>query len=261
MEDSNYVAYAEHVQLADVHYARAVGEMPEMDCQIEAARIVNGLVASPGASICDVGCGAGHYQRSLRKQIDRTFTYCGFERHDIFIERARKAWGQQQDSEFRQGTVFDLPASDREFDITLCSNLLMHVPTIVKPIQELVRITKKHLLIRTMIGDKTYKIQEVYNNSFWPSVTWPASEELLDDGTPREFEYENIWGKDYFQAIVQRFAPRSSISFTEDLAWTPDSIQATRDANVLPNATKIIDGRQVFDYVILPYYWVLVSLP
>lgn len=254
------VAYREHVALADLHFARAIGDQPEMECSKEAARIVAELPVSSRRVIADVGCGSGHYLRSLNRVLEPPFAYVGIEYHDLFIERAQRAWAGKAGSTFRQGSIFQIPASDNEFSLTICSNLLMHVPTIVRPIEELIRVTSRNILIRTMIGLKTYKVQEVYNKSFWPSSSVDPASECQDDGEPIEYEYENIWGEQYFRAVISRFAPNAEVKIWEDVAWLPDAVQGTRDSGLLPNATKVVDGKQVFDYLILPYHWVLVTL-
>ena len=257
MMDENY---SHHVALADLHFSRAIGKTPEMESSKALAKLLAKSYTS-GDSIVDVGCSAGHYLLSIKKALGiNDIDYTGIEFHELFIEKARQAWANDKNAKFRQGSIFDIPAEDKEFNITFSSNLLMHLPTIVKPMEELIRITKKQIIIRTYIGTKSFKIQEVKNASFWPGSDINPENEFDDNGNPKFFEYENIWGKDYFEAIVKRFAPNSSIEFIEDNMWESAAIDETAANGNLPNPTRTLNGFQIFDYILLPYNFVIINL-
>lgn len=257
MFDENYTS---HYALADLHYARAIGKVPEMESSKAMAKLVAESLIS-GDSISDIGCSAGHYLFSINMLLPNVkFSYTGIEAHDLFLEKAKKAWKNQNSVEFRKGSIFNIPAKDNEFDITFSSNLLMHVPSIVKPIQELIRITRKKLIIRTYIGTKSFLIQEVKNNSFWPGTDIMASNEFDDDGNPKLSEYENIWSKDYFEAIIKRFAPNAKIRFIKDDFYHASAIEETAKTANLPNPTRTLGNWQVFDYILLPYHFVTIDL-
>jgi SAM-dependent methyltransferase len=257
MMDENY---SSHTSLADLHYARAIGEIPEMESSKAMATFI-AKEYSPGDSIADIGCSSGHYLRSIKNALAKDeIDYTGVEFHELLFSRAKSAWKNDKNANFRQGSIFDIPAKDKEFDITFCSNLLMHVPTIVKPIEELIRITKRVVLIRTYIGTKSFKIQEVKNNSFWPNTEIRPENEFDDEGNPKLFEYENIWGREYFESTVNRYAPNSKIEFTVDDMWDASAIDETAETGNLPNATKTLNGWQIFDYVLLPYHFVVIRL-
>ena len=257
MFDDNY---SSHFSLADLHYARAIGKVPEMESSKAMAAFIAEYL-TPGDSISDIGCSAGHYLFSINKLLPNfEFSYTGVEMHDLFLEKAKKAWKNESSAEFRKGSIFDIPAKDGEFDITFSSNLLMHLPSIVKPIQELIRVTKKKLIIRTYIGTKSFIIKEVKNNSFWPGTEVMASSEFDDNGNPKLFEYENIWGKDYFESVVKRFAPQAKIQFTKDDFYQASAIEDTARTGNLPNPTRTLGNWQIFDYILLPYHFITIDL-
>ena len=257
MMDENY---SSHTSLADLHYGRAIGEIPEMESSKAMATFI-AKEYSPGDSIADIGCSSGHYLRSIKNALaNNEIDYTGVEFHELFFNKAMSAWKDDKYANFRQGSIFNIPAKDKEFDITFCSNLLMHLPTIVKPIEELIRITKRVVVIRTYIGTKSFKIQEVKNNSFWPNTNIGPESEFDDEGNPRLFEYENIWGRDYFEATVKRYAPESKIEFSADDMWDASAIDYTAETGKLPNPTKTLNGWQIFDYVLLPYHFVVIRL-
>ncbi|MFM7987243.1 MAG: class I SAM-dependent methyltransferase, partial [Candidatus Fonsibacter sp.] len=103
MFDENYSA---HTALADLHYLRAIGKVPEMESSKAMAKFIERFI-SAGDSILDVGCSAGHYLFSLFKLLpDLEFSYTGIEAHDLFLEKAEKAWKNRNSVEFRKGSIF-----------------------------------------------------------------------------------------------------------------------------------------------------------
>ncbi len=252
--------YSANDAYAAVHFKRAVGELPEMESAKALARLAADRIG-PEQSLLDVGCGAGHYLRSYKKTIAEPFRYVGVDYYSIFLDHARKAWADEPIAEFRQGSIFDLPVTDREFDIVTSSNLLMHLPSIVKPLGELIRAARRWVLVRTMIGERSFRIQEVLSKPTWSYTDVRAEEEFDDNGEPRAFSYENIYSREYFSAVVRRYAPEASITYLDDDQFQSQNIQQSADTEGLPNATRIIDGKQVFGYVILPYCFALIELP
>ncbi len=252
--------YSANDAYAAVHFKRAVGELPEM----ESAKAMAGLVADrigPEQSLLDVGCGAGHYLRSYKRAVSTPFNYVGVDYYTIFLDKARQAWADEPIAEFRQGSIFELPVADREFDVVTSSNLLMHLPSIVKPLGELIRASRKWVLVRTMIGDRSFRIQEVLSKPTWAYTDVRAEDEFDDNGEPRAFSYENIYSKDYFSAVVRRHTPNASITYLDDDQFQAENIQQSADTEGLANATRIVDGKQVFGYVLLPYCFALIELP
>jgi cyclopropane fatty-acyl-phospholipid synthase-like methyltransferase len=59
-------------------YRRAVGELPEMESsKAIAKRVARELIH--GDKLLDVGCGAGHYLKSLRNIVPYLFKYVGVD--------------------------------------------------------------------------------------------------------------------------------------------------------------------------------------
>ena len=65
----------------------------------------------------------------------------------------------------------------------------------------------------------------------------------------------------YFSAVVRRHAPDAAITYLDDDQFQAQNIQHSADTEGLDNATRIIDGKQVFGYVLLPYCFALIELP
>lgn len=251
--------YASNQSLAEVYFKRAVGQLPEMECAKAIAKIVAQRI-QPGDTILDVGCGAGHYLRSFKRFVPVPFKYVGIDYSPIFLAKAEQAWKNEPIAGFRQGSIFELPVSDREFDIVVCSNLIMHLPGIVKPVGELILASRRLVIIRTMIGDRSFHIQEVYSNKWWPYTDVSSGDEFDDNGKPRAYSYENIYSMDYFSGVIHRHAPTARIDYIEDDQFDAENIQRSAETEGLVNATRMIEGKQVFGYIILPYMFVIIDV-
>jgi len=251
--------YSSNESLADVFFKRAIGELPEMESSKALAAMAAGYV-KPDDRLLDVGCGAGHYLRSLRRKIQAPFSYVGVDPYPLFVNKAETAWRDDAGASFRLGSIFSLPVADREFDVVLCSNLLMHLPSIVTPVRQLVRAAKRQVIIRTLIGERSFRIQEVMSRPFWPYTEVRVEDEFDDEGQPRAFAFENIYSQGYFTQVIRRAAPAARVTYVEDRDFDPRQIQRSADDEGLVNATRVIDGKQVFGYILLPYSFVIIDL-
>ena len=59
--------------------------------------------------ILDVGCASGHFYRSLKKKISKNFFYTGLDPYQIFIDKAKKAWKNEKNVNFKKGNIYKLP--------------------------------------------------------------------------------------------------------------------------------------------------------
>ena len=251
--------FAANEEYAEVLFKRAVGDLPEMETSKAMARLIGEWI-QPGNSILDVGCGAGHFLRSFKRQISVPFTYIGVELYPVFLEKAEKAWANESIASFRQGNIYDLPVSDREIDIAVCSNVLTHLPSLVKPISELIRVSRRVVAIRSTIGERSYRIQQVFNASWWPYTAISAGDEFDDQGFPRSFSYENIHSKEYLSNTIYRFAQKAQITYIDDDQFDPERIQADAKLERRSIATQIIDGKQVYGNILLPHMFAIIDL-
>ena len=88
-------------------------------------------------------------------------------------------------------TFFNIPYTDGLFDIVMCNNLILHLPLpITKALDELIRISKKCIIIRTVFGERNYIIKEIRETS--------DNEEIISkDGQIVDFNYFNIYTEKY----------------------------------------------------------------
>jgi 2-polyprenyl-3-methyl-5-hydroxy-6-metoxy-1,4-benzoquinol methylase len=94
-------------------------------------------------SILDVGCGEGFTLNRLReKGIGKTLE--GVEYSKAAIELGYKMY---PDTKIKQGNIYQLPYKDNAFDLVLCTEVLEHLDDPQKGLKELVRVSKKYLVI------------------------------------------------------------------------------------------------------------------
>jgi ubiquinone/menaquinone biosynthesis C-methylase UbiE len=241
----------ENETYAQVFYKRAIGELPEMESSKAAAKLLAGWVQD-GTTILDVGCGAGHYLRSFKNAIPARFSYTGADLTPLYIDLARKAFADQPDVRFEVADVFNLPFADQQFDIVHCSNVLLHLPSIRKPLQELCRVARKHVLIRTLVGTRSFRIQDVYPND---------GDEFDSEGQPYQFHYFNIYSQAYVKHLLRQIPRVESWDITPDTDFDPVRIAAA--VGEQPGAfdiTEMLGGWQVNTYILQPWSFIKVTL-
>ena len=76
--------YKNNKNNANVYYKRAIGKFPEMETSKAMAKIIKKILINED-KILDVGCGSGHFLRSLRRIIKKKFfIYRNRSVRDIF---------------------------------------------------------------------------------------------------------------------------------------------------------------------------------
>ena len=152
--------YKNNTNNAKVYYERAIGKSPEMEVSKAMANILKKKVVN-NDNILDVGCATGHFYRSFKKRIKKNFFYTGTDPYSIFLDRAKIAWKNEKNVNFIKGNIYNLPFKKNQFDISVCSNVFIHLNDVRKPIKEILRVTKKTVILRTVLYDVSYKIQLV----------------------------------------------------------------------------------------------------
>ena len=95
---------------AEVMYRRAIGDLPEMESSKAVARRVIPFWTI-GNTILDVGCGVGHYLRSLRRELGSGFDYTGVDIAPHHLALAKKAFASGYARLLRRGRPIQLKVS------------------------------------------------------------------------------------------------------------------------------------------------------
>ncbi len=93
----------------------------------------------------DVGCGVGHWGRTLLPRLAPDATLTGVDREAAFIERASEAargLGLAERTRYLASAVEALPFDDASFDLVTCQTVLIHVADVDAALREMVRVLR-----------------------------------------------------------------------------------------------------------------------
>ncbi|MBI4098220.1 MAG: class I SAM-dependent methyltransferase [Candidatus Levybacteria bacterium] len=94
-------------------------------------------------SVLDVGCGEGFTLARLQKdKIGKN--YEGIEADETAIELGKKLYPRL---EIKKGDIYKLPYGSNSFDLVVCTEVLEHLAYPKKAYRELLRVSKKYVLI------------------------------------------------------------------------------------------------------------------
>ena len=182
---------------------RAAGVAPEMDAARQATQYL-GERLQAGMSVLDVGCAAGHLQRSLR---DLGLEYHGIDPASRAIELGRlygPAAGLPA-SRLRMIAIEQLPVEER-YDAVVCLSTLMYLPDFRQPLEAMARAARRCLVVRASFGERT----EV---RYVPDV-W------LEPGFEAMRTYLNVYSRAEVQGLLEQEGFR--------VAWERDTRQQER---------------------------------
>jgi 2-polyprenyl-3-methyl-5-hydroxy-6-metoxy-1,4-benzoquinol methylase len=225
--------------LMERSYLRARGRLPEMESAIQLRSIINHLDANE--TVMDVGCAAGNYLRSIRK-MNKYCKYYGIDQTSKYITFAKAYFKSDPNATFIRGNIYKLK---KKADIVFCCNVLLHLPSIITPLTNLLKIFKKKLIVRTLISEETHLSKrftfEDYNGG-----------RILKD-----FAYENTYSFNYIEKIIKSFDKNIKLKFLKD-NFSPKKLNVERNiwknkfsssftTEVLNNKIQI-SGNKVFKW-------------
>ncbi|MBI3798045.1 MAG: methyltransferase domain-containing protein [Deltaproteobacteria bacterium] len=126
----------EVVKAIEQYWQNNIYESAHRDALIE---LVSHYITSPKSSVLEVGCGTGLIYKRLVPEHLLGSSYVGVDVSRKMLEIARK---NSPTGQFIVGDGYELKFADRAFDITLCFEVLGHIPEIGPFIGELCRVTK-----------------------------------------------------------------------------------------------------------------------
>lgn len=257
MSTTDWNFYSNYKEYGDVFYKRAVGELEEMESSKALCHVLKTLYQQ-GMTVADIGCGGGHYLRSLRQRLDPDISYTGIDATEYYIHCAQKAFPEIA-GQFRQGNIFSIPAHDREFDIVINNNVILHLPPPPsKAFAELLRIAKRHVVIRTVFGERNYVIKELrQTEEGCDNIEVPEEDLVTADAELKYFNFYNIYTERYIRAVIRRIAPAVHIEIIKDEMWEPFDNRGIAKAT----GTHVMDKLQVSGNIILDWRFIILTLP
>ncbi len=227
-------------------YQRAAGKLPEMECAKQLTELVS-EVYHESMKILDVGCAGGHYFNSL-KSINPEISYTGFDATKAYIDFAKKHFHEQENVNFDRQDVFNIDKKyNNEFDVVFSCNVLLHLPSVEEPINNLLDASKKYCFIRTLISNNTHLSKYLYSDSF------------DKNGDPDHFVYENTYSKEYIKQIIRSHGNYNT-EFIED-KFDEKAINAEFvDYDSIQDAvTKSVNGLQIAGSKVFEWAWVKIT--
>ncbi|MGA2911572.1 MAG: class I SAM-dependent methyltransferase [Candidatus Levyibacteriota bacterium] len=106
-------------------------------------QLVNLTASKKVDSILDVGCGEGFTLNRLKEHgIGKKLEGLEYSKDAILL--GKKTY---PDIKITQGSIYALPYKANSFDLVLCTEVLEHLEESEKALKELVRVSKKYLVI------------------------------------------------------------------------------------------------------------------
>lgn len=106
-------------------------------------RMFDYLTMSGAERVLDAGCGEGIVYRAMRERGWRG-RWTGFDFSGEAVEFARRA---SPDAVWLHGSAYELPFTDKSFDLVFSSQVLEHLPNPERPLLEYRRVAAKWLLL------------------------------------------------------------------------------------------------------------------
>lgn len=233
-------------------YKRAIGELDEMESSKALCKVINGFY-SQGMKVLDVGCGAGHYLRGLKKRIDPKIDYFGMDATEYYITLAKKVFSSK--NQFLVGDIYDIKFDNNSFDIVICNNVLLHLPPPpTKAIEELIRVSKKYVVIRTVFGERNYVIKEVRSSNEEIKGLSIRERNLIDSqGKPLVYNYFNMYTEQYLRDILADINENIDIKIIRDNSWSSFDNKEVDGKT----GTKVIGGKQVSGNLLLDWRFIV----
>ena len=127
------------------YYENEADEVPIFGSVREIGLVENIMHVLPKSfkTIIDVGCGEGYLLYCLEKKYPQSSLF-GLDLTNGRIQATKK---HVPKAKLLRGDIFELPFPDNTFDVVICSELLEHLTDYPKAISELIRITKKRLIV------------------------------------------------------------------------------------------------------------------
>ena len=216
---------------------RAKGELPEMESSKALCKILSSFY-KPEMKVLDVGCGAGHYLRSLRIRLDKDIDYTGLDDTAPYIELAKKAFGQGP--KFLKGDIFNLPFKSNTFDIVVCNNVILHLPPFPeKAFSELIKVSKKYLVVRTIFGETNYIVKEQQVHS------------------PDIYAFCNMYSEEYIKKLISKIDSETKVEIVKDKDW--QEFDNREPAGETATGTRVLNNQQVSGNLVLDWRFIIIE--
>ena len=126
------------------------------------------LEASRIDSVLDVGCGPATFLQSAVSHFGSGLGV-GLEPSPKAVEILEGQYSDDSRLSFREGHAHSLPFSTDQFDLVICWSVLHWVGRneYLQSIGELIRVTRKHLVIMDFVANEDYRVEYHHDSRFF----------------------------------------------------------------------------------------------
>ena len=164
--------------------------------------LVNLTKAKTVDSILDVGCGEGFTLNRLKENgIGKRLE--GIEYLQAAIDLGKKTY---PDIKITKGNIYELPYKDNSFDLVLCTEVLEHLEKPGDALKELVRVSKKYLVI-SVPNEPFFMLAQLIRGKNWSRFG-------------NDIEHVNHWTMFGFPKFVKKNSKVKIIARRFPFAWT-----------------------------------------
>lgn len=154
--------------------------------------LLNLIASKKVDSILDVGCGEGFTLNRLKEHgIGKHLE--GIEYLKDAIELGKKTY---PDIKITEGSIYNLPYKDNFFDLVLCTEVLEHLEEPEKALKELIRVSKKYLVI-SVPNEPFFMLAQLVRGKNWSRMG-------------NDIEHINHWTMFGFPKFILRTGKRLS---------------------------------------------------
>ena len=164
--------------------------------------LVNLTKAKTVDSILDVGCGEGFTLNRLKENgIGKKLE--GIESLQAAIDLGKKTY---PDIKIVKGSIYELPYKDNSFDLVLCTEVLEHLEKPQDAIKELVRVSKKYLVI-SVPNEPFFMLAQLIRGRNWSRLG-------------NDIEHINHWTMFSFSKFIKQNSNVRILAKKFPFAWT-----------------------------------------
>ncbi len=116
-------------------------------------KVVSNL-CNENTKLLDVGCYGGYLFDALGRNID----YTGIDIDEEALKQTKEIHANYDNFNCLVADAYNLPFKNDTFDIVTCFRVLIHVPHIEEIMNEIIRVSKKYIVLLLKVGkEKTIK--------------------------------------------------------------------------------------------------------
>ena len=156
-------------------------------------------------TVLDAGCGMGHFYAALMRECPEA-DYRGIDNSEEMLKRARQYFPEEA-HRFNTADIYDL-SKDSGADAVVCISVLLHLPEIATPIEQLWSKAEKELIVATRVDEGGFLHARPYSGN----TVLPKDKKLILRGERPENLFTYFGGLDDVGSVeVFYYDPRTSI--------------------------------------------------